>query len=186
MTIQHAFGRALGLGLAALFSSGCGCLFYSVGIPNAWEIRNDNVVAAGWRGLDGIVRYDHLAVGTPEKPWDGQRTFAIVLANREVLHSADFSLEKIRTLCPAPRVYSQAANGWPAGTMHFQTPDYGFLFSGSGTLLQFRAGINYSGKSCATLGDQKEISFYRVSWREKQLYRLFGTNFTVVSARCML
>ena len=186
MTIQHTFGRALGLCLAALFSSGCGCLFYSVGIPNAWEIQNDNVVAAGWRGLDGIVRYDHLAVGTPEKPWNGQRPFAIVLANREVLHSADFSLEKIRAICPSNRVYSQAANGWPAGATLFFTPDYGFRFSGSGTLLQFRAGINYTGPSRATLGDEKETAFYRVSWREKQLHRLFGTNFTVVSARCML
>ena len=186
MTIQHAFWRALSLGLAALFSAGCGCLFYSVGIPNAWEIQNDNVVASGWRGLDGIVRYDHLAIGTPEKPWDGRQAFAIVLTNREVLHSADFSLEEIRTICPSNRVYSKAANGWPAGATLFFTPDYGFLFSGSGSLLQFRAGINYSEKSFATLGDESGTARYRVSWRARQLHRLFGTNFTGVSARCML
>lgn len=180
------WGLTLGICLATLLCAGCGCLLYSVGIPNAWEIQNDNIHASGWRGLDGIIRFDHLTIGTPEKPWKDDRPFTILLTNREVISSSAFSLEKIRTLSTRHRVYSKASNGWPAGSAWWLTPDYSFLFSDSGSLLSFRTGINYSEGSHAILGDANGTSFYRVSWTERQLHRLFGTNFVVISARSML
>ncbi len=143
--------------------------------------------ASGWRGLDGVVRYDHLGIGTPEKPWDGEFRFSILLTNGAVLRSTDFTLENVKRICPGDCVYPEVEEGWPAGSTNYTSPEwYSFLFSGSGALLRFRTGIKHTGLSHAAIGDIDQTYFYRVSWTHRQLYKLFGTNFTVVSARSML
>jgi len=157
----------------------CGCLGL---YRNHRIIEQGNIKAYGNRFI-GPIRYDYISIGTPEKPWDGQSMFSIILHDNTHLQSSDFSLEQIEAHTTNSWIYPEVRGGFPKGSKSFSTPNFRFLFSESDQLVSFSARVPKKDKSAGPtlLGTYDGSIFYNLPLNEAQVHKLFGTNFIVSS-----